>query len=91
MTDQKQKNGLMRGLNDLWRNCFLSLKITIYALVIVFLVVGVVFVFIGAVLPGILLALVNLLIFLFLRRMDGNADKKFDHEFNEMVRRNKGE
>lgn len=80
-----------KSLSDIWRNCVLSLKLMLYCLAIVFFVIGILALFGGAIGLGIFLMTVNVFLMLFFRWMDKKANRNFDQEFDEMVRRNRGE
>lgn len=90
MTDKNQKM-VKRGLADLWSNCVLSLKVTFYIVAVIFFAIGVAALFMGGIGIGIFLMAFNVFLLVLFRRLDKKASRDFDQEFEEMVRRNRGE
>ncbi len=90
MTD-KNKKMVKRGLADLWGNLVLSLKVTFYVVAIIFFAIGVAALFLGGIGIGIFLMAFNAFLLVLFRRLDKKVNSNFDQEFDEMVRRNRGE
>lgn len=82
---------LWQGLCILWEDALTFLKMLFYVLVIIFFIFGIFALFTGGPELGIVLIIINALLFLLLRKLDKTADKKFEKEFEEMVRKNKEE
>lgn len=92
MADNNRKKDIVsKSLSDIWRNCVLGVKVTVYGLAIVFFVIGILALFGDAIGLGVFLIVVNVLLILFFRWLDRKADRNFDQEFEEMVRRNREE
>lgn len=81
----------MKILSDAWRNLFGGMKMILYGLVIIFFVIGIIALIGGAIGLGVVLIILNGFLFLLFRRLDKNADEKFEREFDEMVKKNRGE
>lgn len=87
----KKQGKLDSGLADLWRNCVLGLKFFFYGIAIVFFIIGVAALFWGGIGIGIFLMALNAFLICMFFRLDRKTNRKFDREFDEMVKKNKGE
>ncbi|MDY2837714.1 MAG: hypothetical protein SOT60_07245 [Bilifractor sp.] len=75
----------------LWEDVMIGLKMLFYVLVILLFLLGVIALFSGGSELGVVLIIVNFLLFLLLRKLDHVADRKFEEEFKEFTRRNREE
>lgn len=91
MNSLKKKSGFMAAAEDFWTNCALSIRNTFCIVAVIFFVLGAIALLEGVVLGGIVLMAVNALLILLMFKLNKKADSRFDKEFDEMVRRNKGE
>lgn len=90
-SDTKHENRAMRILEDIWVNSFLGLKVTLYVIVILFFIIGIYALCNDGVIPGIVLMLVNALLFILFRKLDKKNAEKFERDFEEMIQRNRNE
>lgn len=90
-SDTKHENRAMRILEDIWVNSFLGLKVTLYVIVILFFIIGIYALCNDGVIPGIVMMIVNALLFILFRKLDKKNAEKFDQDFEEMIQRNRNE
>ena len=88
---KKALKQLWQAVCVLWEDIVIGLKIFFYVLVILFFLIGLLALFSGGPELGVILIVVNLGLFLLLRKLDHVADQKFEEEFQEMTRRNREE
>ena len=88
---KKVLKNLWQAVCTLWEDVMIGLKMFFYVLVIIFFLIGVIALFSGGPEPGVVLIIVNFLLFLLLRKLDHVADQKFEEEFEEFTRRNREE
>lgn len=82
---------IWEGILILWEDFLIGLKMVFYILLIIFFIFGIIALFSGAPGLGIFLIVLNALLFLLLRKLNKASDKKFEKEFEEMVRKNREE
>ncbi|MGI6056189.1 MAG: hypothetical protein ACOYBD_04320 [Bilifractor sp.] len=88
---KKVLKNLWQAVCTLWEDVMIGLKMLFYVLVIIFFLIGVIALFSGGTGPGVVLIIINFLLFLLLRKLDKIADRKFEEEFEEFTRRNREE
>lgn len=82
---------IVRGIEILWEDILAQFKMVCYIVTIIFFLFGIVAAFTGAPGLGIFLIILNVVLFLLIRKLDKASQKKEEEEFDEMVRRNRGE
>lgn len=83
--------GFKWAAGTLLEDFLIQFRAILYILFVIFFIFGIVAAFTGAAGLGIFLIVLNAVLFFLLRRLDKKAAKKEDQEFEEMVKRNRGE
>ena len=85
---KKYLSMLWDGIVILWEDYLLYLRFVLYAVVIIFLIIGAAAAFTGALGLGIFLIAFNAFLLLLMLKLSRSADADFEKDFQEMVRKN---